>query len=122
MQLGSDAQAAVEAEIRRALAADDLRGAATRAIRAYGPAILHYLRVVMQDDGDADDVFSQFAERLWKGIAQFRGDSQLRTWAHRLAWNAAQDFHRDAFRRRGRRLRTSEAVRIAGEVRNSTPP
>jgi RNA polymerase sigma-70 factor, ECF subfamily len=110
----------VEPRVRELLAARDFHGAATEAIRGFGPQVLRYLRSVLRDEEDATEAFSQFAEKLWKGLPGFRGDASLRTWAFRLAWNAAMNLRDEAWRRRGRRLTTGEASRIAEEVQTQS--
>jgi RNA polymerase sigma-70 factor (ECF subfamily) len=101
------------------LAAGDLRGAAEAVIRDQGPQLFGYLAAVLRNDGDAADVFSQFAEDLWRGLPGFRGECPLRVWAYRLAWHAAARHLRDPYRARGRRLETTELSRVADEVRSS---
>jgi RNA polymerase sigma-70 factor (ECF subfamily) len=117
-----DAQATqdLEARIDASLSAGDLSAAATEAIRGYGPQILGYLVAVMRDDEAAYDVFSQFSEDLWRGIGTFRRQCSFRTWAYKIAWNAALRFRRDAFRRRVRRLQTTEVSKIIDEVRSAS--
>lgn len=110
----------LEERIFACLERDDLHGAATEAIQGYGRQILLYLTAVLRDQETAREVFSQFAEDLWKGLAGFRGESSLKTWAHRVAWHAAQRHLRDPFRRRGRRLETAEISRIAERVHSNT--
>jgi RNA polymerase sigma-70 factor (ECF subfamily) len=107
----------LEERLRQLLAAGDLRGAATEAIRGYGPRVLQALRAILRDEADARDAFSQFAENLWKGLGSFRGESSFKTWALRLACNAARNQRDEAWRRRGRRLATGEASALAEEVR-----
>lgn len=109
--------ATLEERLQALLAAGDLRGAATEAIRGHGPQVLQVLRAVLRDEGDAREAFSQFAENLWKGLATFRGESSFKTWALRLACNAARNQRDEAWRRRGRRLATGEASALAEEVR-----
>lgn len=99
------------------MSAGDARAAASEAIRGLGPQVLRYLRSLLQNEGDAADAFSLFGERLWKGIPGFHWDAPLHTWAYRLAWSAAVDVVNQAWRRKGRRLGTSEASRLAAEVR-----
>jgi RNA polymerase sigma-70 factor (ECF subfamily) len=106
--------------IRRLAAAGDDRAAATAAIRQLGPQVLRYLRSILHDEDDVEDAFSIFAEALWRGLPRFRWESSLRTWSFRLAWHAALDVRSDAWRRRRRRLATSEASRIADEVRTKS--
>jgi RNA polymerase sigma-70 factor, ECF subfamily len=109
----------LDLRVKELLAAGRHADAASEAIRALGPEVLSYLASVLRNDADAAEVFSQFAEDLWKGLAGFRGDATLRGWAYRVAWHACVRFTRDPFRRRGRRLDTSEASRLADEVRST---
>ena len=82
--------------------------------------ILGYLQAVLRDEADAADAFSIFAEHLWRGLPTWRGQSSLKTWAFKLAWNAALNLKDEAWRRRGRRFRTGEASRLAEEIRTRT--
>lgn len=108
-----------EARIRALLDGGDPRGAATEAMRGFGPKIFGYLRSVLRDDTDAGDAFSLFGENLWRGIGTFRGESSFRTWAYRIAWNAALAVRDEAWKRHGRRLETGEASRLAEEIRTT---
>lgn len=107
----------LEERLTQLLAGGDLRATATEAIRGYGPQVLQVLRAMLRDEADARDAFSQFAENLWKGLATFRGESSFKTWALRLACNAARNQRDEAWRRRGRRFATGEASAIAEEIR-----
>jgi RNA polymerase sigma-70 factor, ECF subfamily len=98
----------------------DLHGAATHAIRTLGPRIHGYLRAVMRDEGDAAEAFAGFAEDLWRGLPRFRRECAFETWAFKLAWRAALHVRDDAYRRRGRRLATTEASRLADEIRRTS--
>jgi RNA polymerase sigma-70 factor (ECF subfamily) len=106
----------LERRLTELLTARDLRAAATEAVRGYGPELVGYLRALLRDPNQADEVFSGVCEKLWKGIGRFRGDSSLRTWVYRLALNAARDFQKQRARNRFRRLQTSEASMLAAEV------
>ncbi len=110
----------VEERVRELLEAGDLDGAATQAIRGLGPQVLRYLRSLLRDEAAATEAFSQFAENLWRGLPGFRAEASLRTWAFRLAFNAAVNLREEAWRVRGRRLVTGEASRIADEIRTRT--
>lgn len=110
----------LDARVAAMVEGGDVGGAATEAIQGLGPEVLGYLHALVRDEVDASDIFSQFAEDLWKSLPKFRGECSLRTWAYRLAWNAAGRFSRDAYRRRGRRLRSTEASRLADRIRAST--
>ena len=106
--------------MRELLAKGDQREAAVAAIRGLGPEALRYLRATLRDEADAADAFSHFAEALWRGLPSFRGECSLRTWALRLAANAAANVRNAAWRRRVRRFRTGEASAIADEIRASS--
>ena len=111
----------VETRVRDLLAGGDADGAATAALEEFGPAILGWLRALHGPD-DGDEVFAAFAERLWKGLTGFRGESPLRAWAYRIAWNASHSFRSDAWQRRRRRLSTSAASRLAANLSRSLSP
>jgi RNA polymerase sigma-70 factor (ECF subfamily) len=98
----------------------NLHATATEVMQAYGPQVLGYLVAVLRDEDDAREVFSQFAEDLWKGLARFRRECTFRAWAFKLAWHAASRFLRDPYRQRGRRLITSDASRLAASVSNQS--
>jgi RNA polymerase sigma-70 factor (ECF subfamily) len=113
-------QAALEATIAEHLDGRRLGEAATAALRGYGSQIFGYLIAVLRDEEQAHEVFSQFAEDLWRGIGGFRRESSFRTWSYKLAWHAARRFNLDPFRRRGRHLETTEYSKLAEEIRQST--
>ncbi|BDG09395.1 RNA polymerase sigma factor [Anaeromyxobacter paludicola] len=106
-----------EATIAACLAQGELDRAAEAAIRGFGPKILGLLRTVLRDETAAADAFSLFAENLWRGLPSFRGESSVRTWSYRLAWNAALTVRDEGWRRLGRRLETTQAARLAEDVR-----
>jgi RNA polymerase sigma-70 factor, ECF subfamily len=108
-----------EERIEELLALGDARGAATEAIRAFGPRVLGYLRAVLRNPSDADEAFSMFAESLWRGIKTFRRECTFRTWAYTLAWNSAARLRDDAYRRHARTLPT-EASQLAEEIRTTS--
>jgi RNA polymerase sigma-70 factor (ECF subfamily) len=110
----------LEQDITVALEAGDIDRACTLAIQGYGPQILGYLRAVVRDREDAGEVFSQFAEDLWRGLAGFRGESSLRVWAYKLAWHAASRFARDPYRRRAQPLPSTLASQLAASLLSSS--
>ncbi|HZY03797.1 MAG TPA: sigma-70 family RNA polymerase sigma factor [Anaeromyxobacteraceae bacterium] len=109
-----------EDRIRELAAGGDLQAALSEALRWLGPEVLGYLTATMKSEADAAEVFSQFAEDLWRGFPGFRWESSLRTWAYRLAYHAAARFARDPYRQRGQRFETTMASRIADDVRRSS--
>jgi len=108
-----------EPQVLALLDGGDVKGAATEAIRGYGPQVLGYLTAVLKDEDDARDVFSQFAEDLWRGLPGFRRECSLRAWAFKIAWHAASRHARDPYRRRHRPILTTEASKIAASVRST---
>jgi 2-phosphoglycolate phosphatase len=114
-----DPRLSLEERVQALLKEGRSREAATDAIQTLGPQVLAYLTALLKNEGDARDVFSHFAEDLWKGLAGWRGEASLRGWAYRIAWHASVRWVRDPFRQRGQRLETTEASRLAQEVRSS---
>jgi len=105
----------LELRIQEHLARGENDEAATAAIRGYGPSLLGFLCTLLPED-DARDVFSLFAEDLWRSLAGFRGECTARAWCYRLAWHAASRYRRDPYRRRKERLATTAASRLAASV------
>lgn len=110
----------LEERIQDQLSRGDARGAATEAIRGFGPQIIRYLRSVLRDEDDAGDAFSRFAEKLWRSLPSFRGDCTVRAFCYRVAWSEAEHVRDDAYRKRRVRLRSGVASRLAEEVRASS--
>src|SRR5687768_6899943 len=63
--------------------------AAAAAIRGYGPEIFAFLVSRHHNDLHAEEVFSIWSERLWRGLREFAWACSLRTWAYTLARNAS---------------------------------
>jgi RNA polymerase sigma-70 factor (ECF subfamily) len=105
----------IDERVAAHLAAGEADAAAAAAIEALGPAVLGYLASMLDED-DARDVFSRWAEDVWRGLPGFRFEASLRTWAFRLAWHAASRFLRDPWRTRGVPLPESAASRLATSV------
>jgi RNA polymerase sigma-70 factor, ECF subfamily len=110
------AKEGAEGRIGGFLAGGNLAEAATEGLRAYGPEIGGYLAAVLRDRTAAADVFSDFCEDIWRGIARFRRESSFRTWAYAVAWNALNMYRRDPFRRRAQPLETSDYSRLADRL------
>jgi RNA polymerase sigma-70 factor, ECF subfamily len=104
--------------VRERISSGDEDGAATAALETLGPPILGWLRALHGPD-DGDEVFSEFAERLWRGLPDFRGEGPLRAWAYRIAWNASHSFRSQAWQKRRRRLETTAAARLAASLSRS---
>jgi RNA polymerase sigma-70 factor (ECF subfamily) len=113
----ADGNRPVDEVVAEALRTGDPRRAATEAIRGYGPEILGYLTALLRDQDAAWEVFSAFSERLWRGIDRFRGEASIKTWAYKIAWNAAQSFLDKARRKQERPFLSGELSQIAEGVR-----
>jgi RNA polymerase sigma-70 factor (ECF subfamily) len=114
---------ALESTIREYAQGDDLERAATQAIEGYGPELLGYLHAMAPSPTEADDLFSELCERVWRGLPKFRWDSSFRTWAYTIARNLLRDRHRARSGPEGKLVGlgdASEVSRIAQQVRTST--
>jgi RNA polymerase sigma-70 factor (ECF subfamily) len=113
--------AELERRIHEHLARGQVGEAATATIQGYGPSILGFLCTLLPED-EARDVFSTFAENLWRGLEGFRGECTVRTWGYRLAWHAVSRYLRDPYRKRKERLATTMASRLAATVSPDSGP
>jgi len=109
----------LDEEVARRLGEGDLGGAATRTIRALGPGVLGYLRPVLREPDDVEDAFSEWCERVWRGLGSFEFRSSLRSWSARVAVNVALNLRDGANRRRVRRFVTGELSALAASVLTS---
>lgn len=113
-----------DAEIRARWEAGDHDGAATEAIRRYGPEILGLLLALHGGDEDAaGEVFSMFGEQLWRGLPGFAWSCSVRTWAYVIARNASRGYRRAQRRREQRAVPLSDCpavIEIAAKIRTET--
>ncbi len=115
----------LEARIRGLVEAGDLAGATEVALRGYGREIFEFLAALHRRGDDASEVFSLFAEGVWRGLPRFGWRSSFRTWAYGVARKASLRFRRDARRRAARAAPLPEGSRlsaIVAEVRTETLP
>ncbi len=110
---------ASELEVRESLARGDLDAAAVAALELWGNPVLRYLGSLLRDEETAREVFSQFAEDLWRGLPEFRGECSLRAWCYRLAWHAAARHLRDPWRRRGQPLTSGKISALVQSISTS---
>lgn len=87
-----------------------MAGAATLAIRTYGPEIMGLLLALHHDAADADDAFARFAIDLWRGLPAFEERSSIRTWAYVLARHAS------AKQRRGMRREVHDSAALENAI------
>lgn len=98
----------IEEEIRALREAGDLAGAATLAVRGFGPEVMGLLLAIHRDEDAAREVFASFLSDLWAGLPSFRGDASLRTWAYVLARRASERHRRMSARRAKREVLPGE--------------
>lgn len=101
----------------RAGAYDD---AATRALEMYGSEIYGYLIHYCGGESTAAEVFGQFGEDMWSGLARFSFGCAVRTWLYVIARNAASRYHRSPWERR--RVGESALDQAIDRVRTQTAP
>lgn len=58
--------------------------------RQYHHKILHYIAKLASNE-EAEDITQEVFEKVNRGLAGFKGESQLSTWIYRIATNAALD-------------------------------
>ncbi len=63
-------------------------------IKKHEQKIYWLIRRYVNDHNDADDLMQEVFIKIWKGLANFREDSQLYTWMFRIASNECVNFHR----------------------------
>src|SRR5690606_36020654 len=56
-------------------------------IKKYQEKLYWHIRRMVVDHDDANDVLQNVFIRVWKGLDNFREDSQLYTWMYRIATN-----------------------------------
>lgn len=58
-------------------------------IAKYQQRLYWHIRKIVINHDDSDDVLQNTFIKVWKGLSQFKGDSQLYTWLYRIATNEA---------------------------------
>lgn len=110
----------LEAQLTGLLDGGDRNGAATLALKSYGPQIFGYLMAVLRNETAADDAFAEFSADLWSGLGAFRRECAVKTFAYKLAWHAALRVTQNPFQRRGRHLESAEAAELVQSIRSET--
>lgn len=117
------AREALEASIRSAADRGDIKGAVTLALSSYGPEIFGYLLAVLRDEQRAEDVYSDFAEDVVRGMPAFRFESSARTWLYTIARHAcSRHLAREQRKRTVALSAAPEALDIVATTRVPTPP
>jgi RNA polymerase sigma-70 factor (ECF subfamily) len=113
---------ALEGSVRALCDRGDHTAAATAALRGYGGELFGFLVAVHRDEAEANDVFSEVAEAVWRGLPAFGWNSTLRTWAYAIARNVSRTRRRNAGRRHRRAPLAGESAleHVAQAVRTET--
>ncbi len=64
----------------------------TAIIKKYQEKLYWHVRRMVVDHEDANDVLQNMFIKVWKGLENFREDSQLYTWLYRIATNESLTF------------------------------
>jgi RNA polymerase sigma-70 factor (ECF subfamily) len=64
----------------------------TTIIKKYQEKLYWHIRRMVVDHDDANDVLQNMFIKVWKGLENFREDSQLYTWLYRIATNECLSF------------------------------
>src|ERR1044071_6531307 len=64
----------------------------TAIIKKYQEKLYWHVRRMVVDHDDANDVLQNVFIKVWKGLENFREDSQLYTWLYRIATNESLTF------------------------------
>ena len=64
----------------------------TAIIKKYQEKLYWHIRRMVIDHDDANDVLQNMFIKVWKGLDNFREDSQLYTWLYRIATNESLTF------------------------------
>jgi len=72
--------------------ADTKEKAFTAIIKKYQEKLYWHIRRMVVDHDDANDVLQNMFIKVWKGLDNFREDSQLYTWLYRIATNESLTF------------------------------
>ena len=64
----------------------------TGIIKKYQEKLYWHIRRIVITHDDADDVLQNMFIKVWKGLENFREDSQLYTWLYRIATNESLTF------------------------------
>lgn len=63
--------------------------ALSQLIEKYQQRLYWHIRKIVIDHNDSDDVLQNTFIKIWKGLENFKGESQLYTWIYRIATNEA---------------------------------
>ncbi|MBI3583201.1 MAG: RNA polymerase sigma factor [Nitrospinae bacterium] len=62
--------------------------------KEYESKIYNFIYRMTQNDADAEELTQEVFIKVWDGLDEFRSDSSVGTWIHRIASNVCFDFFR----------------------------
>lgn len=80
-------------------------------VRKHKSTIYTVCYMFSQDSDEVEDLFQETLINLWKGFAQFRGDSSPATWIWKVSLNTCISFDRKK-RRRGESVPLSMSINL----------
>lgn len=80
-------------------------------VRKHKSTIYTVCYMFSQDNDEVEDLFQETLINLWKGFAQFRGDSSSATWIWKVSLNTCISFDRKK-RRRGESVPLSMSINL----------
>jgi len=113
----------LEKQVRESWQNNDYNEATHLCIKGLGPEIIGFLEARLRSLSDAAEVFSVFAEDLWRGLPRFEWRSTVRVWAYSVAINAANRYLSAPQRKRKRNLtlsRVEPLQSVVNQVRTTT--
>jgi RNA polymerase sigma-70 factor (ECF subfamily) len=112
----------VEGAMMELLQKGELSLVATQALEVYGRELFAFLASVLGNQTDAQEVFSQLAEDLWRGLPNFGFRCSMRTWLYVLARHAVARFRRTPWNQANRRSGDAQLDALVAHSRTQTQP
>lgn len=61
-------------------------------VRGYSRQLYWHIHYMLHNHEDTDDVLQNTFVKAWKGVDNFKGDSEILTWLYRIAYNESITF------------------------------
>lgn len=85
-----------------AAAREGSSAAFSRLVDRHQQAVRSFLRRLVAEPADADDLAQETFVAAWAGLAAWRGEAGVRSWLYGIAWKKAMSARRSLFRRLAR--------------------
>lgn len=82
----------------------------TAIVKKYQQKLYWHIRRMVVEHQDADDILQQVFIKMWKNLADFRGDANLYTWLYRIATNETYTWLEKEKRRKSIPLDSEEGM------------